>query len=252
MLAGIFKDIVNVSKKFHHSVHRIVFAAIYFGQLKRTKADIFTKPISDTYEPGRLTILFVGDNMPLLASDEFNVIHIEPLTVGMSLEDYKDKIKATIVDLQNKNLPNEKIVLIGKALDAAICLEIASEYKGINVIADGVFSRLDDTAGLTIKNMLPTWILRLTLGNLLYYTIRGLVNQLGLGVDAGAAYVNIIKESPEAAKILRRYDDPQWHDYSDTLIAYKDHQKIAAEIQQHLRSFSETTPKSHTNLKHHP
>jgi hypothetical protein len=250
MLAEIFKDIVNVSKKFHHNVHRAVFAAIYFGQLKRAKQDIFAKPISRPYEPNKLTILFVGEDMPLLVSEEFNVIHIEPLSVGMSLEDYKNQIKATISDLQSKNIPNEQIVLIGKSLDGAICLEIANEYTGIKVIADGVFSRLDDTAGLAIKNMLPTWFLRLTLGNVLFYTIKGLINQLGLGVDAGAAYVNIIKKSPDAAKILRTYDDPQWRDSSDTLIAYDNHQKLATQIQQHLRAFRDSIPKRHVTM--HP
>lgn len=250
MLAEIFKGIVNISKKFHHNVHRIVFAAIYFGHLKPSKQDIFAKPITTIYEPDRLTVLFVGDNIPLLASEEFNVIQIPPLSVGMSLDDYKNQIRIVIKDLQDKNLPNEKIVLIGKALDGAICLEIASEYAGIKVIADGVFSRLDDTAGLTIKNLLPTWLLRLTLGNVLYYTTKGLINQLGLSVDAGAAYVNIIKNSPDAAKILRRYEDPQWRDASDTLISYDNHQKIATQIQQHLRTFKDNSPKTHTTM--HP
>ena len=154
-------------------------------------------------DKNKMFIIHCGENMScyewlLERFDEYadlgyNVIGFNPMGVGYSTgvtngpEDYEAARTAIIENLRLNGIPPENIILSGQSLGAAIATKVAAKYQSedmrIRVINDRSFAKLDTAAASFIQSFIPTWLLRNTLGVVVYYIVKGFINLFNTLLD---------------------------------------------------------------------
>lgn len=175
------------------------------------------------------------------ASAGYNVIGFNPMGVGYSKgltngpEDYEKAAVAVIENLLRNGVPPENIVLSGRSLGAAILTSVAAKYidKDVNlkVINDRSFARLDTASAGYVQNLIPTQLLRNTLGVFAYYLSKALINLFNLNINAAAAFTKINSSNPGNAVCLCVNDDKIINEKSS--LAYN----LSTEMQKYAKKF---------------
>lgn len=121
-------------------------------------------------------------------------------------EDYMHALKCMIEHLHAQGIPYENITLSGRSLGAAIATMVAADYHQqdyrIKLFNDRSFANMADESATYVKNLIPTTILRATLGNFLYLAVNGLVRLFGINFSPAKAFIDINTKHPGDARCI--------------------------------------------------
>ncbi len=157
------------------------------------------------------------DMMESWCNESRNIVAFNPPGVKFSPgytrgpEDYMQALKCMIEHLHAQGIPYENITLSGHSLGAAISTMVANDYHKqthhIKLFNDRSFANMADEAATYVKNLIPTTILRATIGNFLYFLVNGLVRLFRLDFSPVKAFSEINTQYPGSARCIAVKDD---------------------------------------------
>lgn len=146
------------------------------------------------------------------ASSGYVVIGFNPMGVGYSKgvtngpEDYEKSLTAIIENLRLNGVPAENIVLSGRSLGAAIVTNVAAKYQihnlRLRVINDRSFANLDSVSASFAQSLIPTKFLRNSLGLIIYYIVKKLIDVFNLNINAEQSFTKTNTINPGDALCL--------------------------------------------------
>ncbi len=164
----------------------------------------------------------------MLTNRERDVILFDPPGIRQSPgntngpEDYMRALKCMIEHLHERGIPYENITLSGQSLGAAIATMVACDYQleghRVKLINGRSFGNMAGAAASIVKNIIPTALLRATVGNLLYLLVNGAVRLFGLNFSPAKAFKKINELNPGDAVCFAAEGD-QMIRYNQSLMA---------------------------------
>lgn len=214
-----FSDEISVIS-YNNTINAEMFEAMIIGELNNNKI----------YNAKKQYIILVGGNntcyqvfVPQMLklyykhNESAYIIGFNPPGVGLSpgttndLEHYCAALRSVINNICANGIPAENILVVGHSLGGAIAAKVIAdlqqEDKNVRLFADRTMKSISDAAGARFWRMLPTGLLRNTLGMILFYLAKGAVKMFKLEIDVAAAVTSINKNKPGYARGIATLQD---------------------------------------------
>jgi pimeloyl-ACP methyl ester carboxylesterase len=145
------------------------------------------------------------------------VLAFNPPGVGLSYgatnstEDYCAALASIIDNLFKNKVPAQNIMIVGHSLGAAVAARIVAKYnedgQPIRLFADRTMMNISDIVATRIRAIIPTAILRYTIGAILYLLMKSLIRLLHLELDVARDFARINALNPGAARGMMVQED---------------------------------------------